>query len=400
MRWRRSTPPAAILFVAIAALAGCSEEESPVGFDEGPRGPVGTDPVTVVVGSPSADVALRASRTTGSAKSVLVGSDETSVARGYFRFASVPDTAGVDRALIRVRLRHGRGEPVDLAMREVLGAKGVWSAADITWENAPDARQEVVSLSPMVPTASVVADTTDSIDFALPMRLVRLWKTMPDSNAGVVLSAESMGGTARIFSRDDVLYGVTYRIETPALILQDQAGTELSRALATEDAYVIRDLRPTPAGSDSIAEVTSGPPSRVLLRFDMDEVPAGASVVRATLRMPFVGLHGSGDGSVPLISYRVIDDWTEDAVADTTRLGSAASTVEVAADSLVAFEIGPLVQSWLQDGENRGVAVRMSDEISTMDGLGFGTRESAHRKPTLTVTYVPMQDPRWTEVER
>jgi hypothetical protein len=242
--------------------------------------------------------------------------------------------------------------------------------------------------------------------FIIPMSLVRFWVEHPDSNAGLqvqIATGESNWGIARIVSHNDLIYDVNGNsIRTPALILADSSGTDIYEIEATSDAYVIDDLRTPPTGGNLIAGISAGTPARYVLRFDLDAVPAEASIVRALLTLPLREGQLTDDRPIRLAVYETTEEWDEMSAADsldTATLPVSVANFGTAADTTgIEFEIGPLAQAWMEDLENHGITIRFADETASADGIEVFTRESDFR-PSLRVIYMLPLGFRWGETQ-
>ncbi|MBD3161710.1 MAG: DNRLRE domain-containing protein [Candidatus Eisenbacteria bacterium] len=407
-RTRPLRSPAGALLAAgllLILFAGCTEEDNPVGFTEGPRGENPVVPETLTVAAPSADRESRPPRTTGTSLSLLVGFvDEEVRSNALLRFASLPDTTGIRYAWLQLYARRGQGEAIRISVRRVRGDADAWSAGDAAWETRPALFEEPLDSPRPVRTGAIEPDGLDTIPrIGIPISLVRFWKENPDSNAGleISVSSDSPGeGIARISSHNDIVYDAGgAALRSPALFLADSTNTDVSVVEATEDAYIFEDLRPPPTGSDSLAAVSGGPPSRYHLRFDLDPLPRDASILRATLTLPLSAGQVSEDDPVRLSFYETGEEWSEEVPIDSLITGTAAVYAQTYSDSAsTAFEaeLGALVQLWAAGRENHGLTVRLSDETAAPIGIELFTREAA-RTPSLRVLYLTPIDDRWEE---
>ena len=391
-----------IVLLAIGVVAGCSEDDSPVGFDRGDRGPSLSVPETLLVATPVADVEIRPSFTTGLSASLLVGEDSLATSRALIRFTSVPDTTGMRRAFLRLYVKQGRGGEIDVAVRRVTGAADSWSPNTVTFENAPAAADVILNTWQGVKTATVPVDEfTQLRDLEIPLPVVRRWVEEPDSNAGLQLSWSGGRGTARFVSGNDLIYNSSgNRIFTPGLILVDEDSTDIRFASVNEDAYVCRSALPEATGDDEPAGIGSGPASRLLLRFDIGALPPEASIVRSRLVLRLRAGQFSEDLPVRMSAYEITQEWTEGSVPDSLETATSAtdsrSFTAVDADS-IAFELDRITQAWVNGTENDGVLLRLTDEASIPRRLDIHTREAVDPslRPSLMIVYVRVPDPRW-----
>lgn len=404
----RGNPVWVALLLFCLLPAGCTEDKNPVGFDQGSRGGFFAEPETVLVSEPAADAEIRPPRTTGSALSLLVGRDGEANAHGLVRFETLPDTTGIRFAWLRLHAKRGRGQGIYLEIRRILGDAESWDPNEVTWETAPEVSEDPLESSWPVRTGAI-EDTVSHEEiprFVIPMSLIRSWAEDPDSNAGLQISIaadESNFGIARIVSHNDLIYDVDGAlIRTPALILADSSGTDIYEIEATQDAYVIEDLRPVPSGINLISNISAGTPARYVLRFDLDAIPVEASIVRAQLTLPLRDGQISDERPIRLAVYETMEAWEELTVPDSLETASLPVSVGdygAAADTMgIEFEIAPLIQAWMEELDNYGITVRFADETASADGIEVFTRE-ADRKPSLKIIYVLPLDFRWGETQ-
>lgn len=392
------------LMTVVGIVIGCSEDKNPIAFDQGPRGPYSIRPETLLVRSPVADIEMRPDVSSGVALSIFVGSDSLAETRGYVRFESIPDTTTIRRAYLRLFLKPGRGEPISIGVREVLGGKASWSASEIRFDNAPPSAPEPLDRVVDVPTEAVDPDTPFQLaDLEIPISLVRRWAEFPDSNGGLEIFSDGGRGIARIVANNDVITNTSgLRIAAPALIMAtDTTRTQIRIGSASADAYVIRDLRAEPTGSDPSAALGSAPAARALFRFDLTGLPPEISIVRATLSLHVRAGQFSTEDPLYLTAYEITSDWTEDASPESLTVASSAMdgrSFDDEESDTVDLELGSGVQSWIDGASvNRGILVRMGDEISRLRGLTFSTREDPDSldRPSLRIVYVRTPDYRW-----
>jgi hypothetical protein len=150
-----------------------------------------------------------------------------------------------------------------------------------------------------------------------------------------------------------------------------------------------------------------------LVRFDLDSIPPGATVLSATLEL-WTGTDPLSDGTIEL--HRVLEDWREGnqdgATGDSSwnqrqpgvdwdvagaypplssTAGIEASLATSAADTPYSFALSPaLVQGWVDaPASNNGLACIVSSGVDA--DSDFKSSESAfhERRPQLTIVYQP-----------
>ena len=124
-----------------------------------------------------------------------------------------------------------------------------------------------------------------------------------------------------------------------------------------------------------------------LVRFDLASVPANSIIDSTTLKLY---LHEtSGDASVPMMTSRILADWSETGVKWTNRPMFDESTgVSVNIDTATGYkswEITNFVKGWIKgDFSNYGVAIGYGGGNFARS---FRSREYGSNKPILTINY-------------
>ena len=181
----------------------------------------------------------------------------------------------------------------------------------------------------------------------------------------------------------------------------------------------IRQLDPNGSHGDE-ASITSGQLGknagfeirRALFRFDVSQIPAGAIINSATLRVTVVRVPGSPLNSVFEVR-RVLQSWTETGVCWNSRTssqtpwqvagatGSADSASTASSAIFVGSGLPPTdytfsstaalvadIQAWVNDPSvNFGWLLISEDEVSHFTARRFGAREDPTAAPVLTVNY-------------
>jgi hypothetical protein len=388
-----------LLLIFVTAVfpwfVGCGEDENPLGFDRGPAAGNFARPETLRIDAPAADIQQRPLRETSSALSILVGSDSTAAMKGLIKFGSIPDTSGMTVAYVRLHYRRGQGEPVTLAIRQVLGGSDSWTASTVVWDT-PLETSDVIAERESVPTGTVTASYSQLKDIPIPWEIIRGWYRDQDTNAGLLLETTAGNGIARFVSHNDVILDSNgYVVYTPLLILAtDSTATTTRSARATVDAYVYQSHRPVPGPNDETSFIGSGPPIRTLMRFDLASLPREISIVNATLSVP---QFTSGIDSARVSVYNILDEWSESSVPDSLTLASLPvdSRYFDGSPTALTLDVGALVQAWV-DGKatNRGFAMRYADELGPKQGAPWTLRVATRdyhdpaQRPSLQIVYL------------
>ncbi len=134
---------------------------------------------------------------------------------------------------------------------------------------------------------------------------------------------------------------------------------------------------------------------RTYLRFPLDAVPAGSTVQSATLYV-YVDDYWPNENGAPMSIYPVAADWTPEGadwydVGAWPALGGAVATTMVTLDEgWFAWDVTGLVQGWLSDTLNYGLAVAAADLGSTASNWAAARRLTAsdpNTRPYLDVAF-------------
>ena len=131
---------------------------------------------------------------------------------------------------------------------------------------------------------------------------------------------------------------------------------------------------------------------RSLFQFDLSTIPGGSTVISATFQAYLVAF-STTPSSLYVELQRVDDSWTELGVSWNNQPGSTSiGKVNGVATAMRYYdwEVTDLVQSWLDETANNGLALWSYAE-STFGWRGFASRESVSppRPPRLVITYGP-----------
>jgi hypothetical protein len=140
---------------------------------------------------------------------------------------------------------------------------------------------------------------------------------------------------------------------------------------------------------------TSTAVDRSLVQFDISSIPAGSTVVSATLRLCYKNDPTAAVGHVHELR-QVTSAWTEAGVTWNTQptvSGSVTSTVVVPpAQTCVSFAVTADVQAWVDGMSNYGWRLNDANEtLSSPSNSKYVTREDSAPadRPRLDVTYTP-----------
>ncbi|MBP9748797.1 fibronectin type III domain-containing protein [Patescibacteria group bacterium] len=161
------------------------------------------------------------------------------------------------------------------------------------------------------------------------------------------------------------------------------------------DTYTLNSSADVPFGTQDgmYATLNFGPSfARSYLRFDLSQIPAGATVQSAQLQLTLKSY--STTTPAQFSTQRVDATWAEDALTWNTQ-PSFSDTIQTQAVSYgnpEMWDILPAVQNWLSGTwANNGLVIKSTEGAGTQSTRGYWTREAANPSyiPTLTITYTP-----------
>jgi len=210
-----------------------------------------------------------------------------------------------------------------------------------------------------------------------------------DSPVSIVSTATLENGASMSLSRDSV------KVYQASSTITLQPGPE-------GDDAEIWDQSPNNNYGDSAetwVSSASNDTTRSLLRFNIDAIPPGMTVLDATLSLR----RQSGSGSnQPVSAHRIRNQWSEDEVTWDSRESDTnwdtaggdfenlpiVTTPVGPENKRYEWSLTPLVQDWV-DGSHPNYGVALVAAIAGMSGERFYTSDVAqlNRRPSLSVTY-------------
>ena len=272
-----------------------------------------------------------------------------------------------------------QGSALDIGAYEYLG--GVQPTA------TPSANSTPTPTNTIIPTRS---PTATAIRTATQTAVPTPTNTMIPTNLPTATATRTATQTA---------VPTASRVETTVTFRQGDAGYG-----GAQDAWISADAPTANYDAQDMLRVGYRQKYASLLRFDLSSIPAGSTVLAATLRVWAAGWSGSNQS---IGAYAVLRDatysqvtWSQASAGNpwglrgcndvvTDRRAIAASTVTTAGiRKWYAFDLGSLVQAWVSGGlANDGVLLRQS--VSSDRSMLFASAEysTVTNRPQLVVTY-------------
>ena len=326
--------------------------------------------------------------------------------RGFLRFTAFPDTdATVDRVLLYLWLTRGDGDWGGTIL-DVHTLVDTLTQTEIYWGGMPGISVEPVA-SFTVPDPipdSVFVDVTET---------VTSWIKQEESNFGFALKARDEAGPeflVEFATRETsakTINDSTYLDFRPALRIAytDTAGEDqLAVSVAAEDVFADTLLTPFPEDPDHLL-CGSGFPSRAFVRFDLDQIPEGATVTRSIMSF-MIDVSASSFDSMGVKCHAILAEPWEGFDTSIGATGTETITIkdeDLEADSTLEMDITALVQPLVARQEaNSGFAVKTSNEVFDLDFMRFWshTQPDSGLRPRLVVDYILPPAPPYSEVHQ
>lgn len=145
------------------------------------------------------------------------------------------------------------------------------------------------------------------------------------------------------------------------------------------DTYISSNYKDTNYGSSEKVWISSTQTAFILI--ETPDIPAGSTIINATLNLPFYYYSSVTDGYVKVCAYEILYPWYEDEITwnianENPNLGISksrlSSTKMNAEDSngiddpgIATLNISTLMQKWINGRENNGIAIKYYDPDST-----------------------------------
>ncbi|MGB2693975.1 MAG: DNRLRE domain-containing protein, partial [Dehalococcoidia bacterium] len=173
--------------------------------------------------------------------------------------------------------------------------------------------------------------------------------------------------------------------------------TPVSASFApAEDTYVGSDQPTTNYGSDAdlIVEGKSNKIRRTFLRFDLSSLPAGSTIVDASLTLCHLGNPEGGAVGHTHELRTVTAAWSQGTVTWNTQPGASGTvTAQLTVPSnatCVTLTVTDDVQAWASGAWNYGWRLNDQDEASNASRVQYASLEESNAalRPVLAVTYI------------
>lgn len=376
------------LTVLAMAIACSRNDKLPYGVGLVDRTKVGE--VKAVEISPPVEEATyqRGQVTTGKSPFLLAGEADGYRAALVIRFASLPDSAAVDRATLWLSPAAYRGAPapITLTVHQVTEA---WNEDSVRWENFRGGEGLQVG------SASMVAGDTARIGIPIESSLVTGWIDSSVANYGLYVAAS--GAALQEFHSRQATDTTRYPKLEISYLRKGIAHTTL--LLASGDAFLVTFGGSPPPGRLIIGNATGW---RVLLKFRLDSIPSDATINRARLELWLdqssskLRETGMAIGGRPVLS----ESWSPPALQIDTTMSVPIAALVPGSEKLtfsVSSEIADftaIVQAWTSGRlPNRGLALYSTGEgLDASEAVLFSSEAGAAKTPRLLLEYtVPPQ---------
>lgn len=379
----------------LLALACTTEEPLPSGFDALHRKSTGELLVTTV---PAADAAqYRAPVRTGLTGTLLLGRHDGITSRVLLRFTnfSTIDSASVQSATLTLTqtARWGDG-PGFSGTIHALNATALWNEKSVEW---PVVRGQYDPAS--IGSYTVEAADSAALTFAIAPQLVNSWISGDSSsNHGILLDFADAAMMAELLSVDVI---ENYpRLKVAFINTDGDPDTVTIGPTADASLLEFDQLNPeyTLERPDPNVWLDNLRGYRTLLRFNVAEIPAQATIHQALLTLPIeTRLSATGEAGLAYEIRQVTGDTTwqtlKPIVTDSTyslATGAAVGSLETAtiATTPAVSYLSNLVQRWTTGSAvNAGLLLQSSGYGSNAAKVALYGGAGGTARPTLRITY-------------
>lgn len=383
MKFRILIPKWLFVLLTVLLLAHCMKKNNNLlGVRFFQRDNMGSE-LHAIINAANSDTSYMASITNETGAYLYLGEAPLEQSRILFLFTGLPDSGTVDSATVSLRPKRVIGPGNGILTASIHTLTGEWDAAETTWDtfDAGLIGPEIVAKD--IDTATFT-DTT-SITFVLPPATVQSWidSETADQNYGIILTSSPAPFLIEFYSSSLDNEDVT----RPLLIVYlTMDTTKTFAALYPYSDTFIATTQQEPSADRLFVE--NGTALRTFLTFDIDSIPADA-----TINMARMILYADTTMSSPnhTESFGVQanpvteSNWIiPDIPYETTTYGTGSFT----ADSLI-INITSIVQTWTFGAKpNEGLVIRGSNENGTLYRRAFfSTTADPLLKPKLEIYY-------------
>jgi hypothetical protein len=329
--------------------------------------------------------------------------------RCFLRFTAFPDTdVAIDRVMLYLWRTRTDGDGGEVVL-DVHTLVDTLEQYDLYWSEMPGISEDPIASFVVPPpdppdTDSVFVDITEA---------VTSWIKHEESNFGIVLKAPDEAGpefvvefaTREVSKRTiDDSTSLDFRPALRIAYVDTEGEDQKAVSIAAEDTFA--DTLLTPFPDDGLHLLCGrGFPSRAFVRFDLDQIPEGATVIQSVLSLVIDGSASSFD-SMGVTCHAILEEPWEGFDTSIGATGIETITIkaeDLAADSTLQMDITALVQPLVARHEaNSGFAVKASNEVFDLDFVRFwsNAQPDSGLRPRLVVDYVIPPAPPYAEVQQ
>jgi hypothetical protein len=363
-------------------IMGCSQEPNSVGKDVlDDMDKLKTDVSTNVAVSSSGYSITSANNST----TLMIGKSNDTEASMLLQFGTFPTDTNLANSVISARIKmipnysfKDTAGIMNFSMHEM---KRSWSESSFTSDSLAGSYE-----SAPVNTHSFIVNSKDTLTiFPVEKNLVIGW-LKGNTNNGIILIPNIASNM--IFGFNTYYYSaisdarpqleITYRAS------EDTADQTLSKG-TIQDATIISGTRPI--STSSLFYVQGGVISRGKIKFDVSNIPRGATITQAFLELKTDTLESSLSSytDYQILIHAISNDDTIPTLSGTTALGKLSGNT-------FSIDLRNIVQLWVSGKPNFGIALRYYNEFTQVDRFAVhGTSAAETNRPRLKIqyTYLP-----------
>ncbi|MCJ7812352.1 DNRLRE domain-containing protein [bacterium] len=360
----------------------CSKyKENPVGSEYLQRDNLGLEKVTLFQSAPT-DTFYQTSISTSGSSYLYVGEYHGTRSQSLMQFSMTDfsDTVTVDSAIVTLYVNTILGSSQIPFIPTVHQITASWEESDISWEDMESGS----IIGNAIPFTETFANS-DSVIFTLPPSLIKSWIDTTDQieNYGILLTYTTLDTGSIIQYHSANTTEGTPPILT--LFYTENSIKNISDITPVKDAHVSA-MQQEPR-SDRLF-IANSIAFRSLLFFDIDIIPANATINRALLT-----LHADTSLSYPdnsslfyLSAYPVTDpSWPIPLVP----YDSSTYAEEILEEDSIRINVTSIVEGWIYEFiENAGLVLKGIYEDENLQQRGFySTSADSALHPSLEIMY-------------
>ena len=377
-----------VTIVFLLSIQCTKYKDNPVGSDFFQRENWGSEIYSLFLSAPS-DTFYQTPVYSYLSSYLHLGGYNGNMSRSLIKFSmiDVPDTITVDSAIVTLYVNNVLGSaelPFIPTVRQITGS---WETSEITWDNF-----ESSNITENALTFTETLADTDSVLFTLPPTLIQSWIDTTDQteNNGILLTYTSLDTGSLVQYYSSNAYEAVYPKLT--LFYMEDTTQMVKDVFPAKDTYISNSQQTPDKDRLWIANSIA---FRSLLYFNIDTIPANATINKATLI-----LHADTSQSFPnndnpfdVDCFPISDtSWSIPQVSVDSSFfasGEIWGTLEENTD-ILRMNITKIVEFWIYEILDVNAGILLSgkfEEDNTLQRAFYSTTADSALRPYLEIFY-------------